>query len=151
MLTPARNSETPGAEPTMAEAAHDTDLCLRIMDRHAVRAGALARESGVAESQLSRYLSGQFMLPLRVFAALWRITRDPELLALLASAEAVVVPVRLRDIHRGGPRGAEGAEKGQGTGSEPGGDHPLTPSLNRPIRRQARPDFFAAHPSGVVA
>lgn len=97
MLALARNSSPSGAEPppepTMAEASLDTDLCLRVIDRHGLRQDDLARESGVASSQLSRYLSGQFLMPFRVWAAVWRLTRDAELLSILATADRVVVPI----------------------------------------------------------
>lgn len=122
-------------EPTMAQASFDTDICLRVMGRHSVQGGELAREAMVADSQLSRYLSGQFMLPLRVFAALWRLTRDPELLVLLATAETLVVPIRRADVPV----------------AEASPPHPITPSRTHPIRPQPRPPFFAAHPAGVSA
>lgn len=146
MTTPATPSANHPAnqdhEPMSSEIQHDSDVCQRVIGRHGVSQRDLARESGIADGQLSRYLSGQYPLPVSVFAALWRLTRDADLLSILnapsTARELVIIAV---------PRPALVAALADLLPPSP--HHPLTPSS--PPRPPARPPFFAANPNGVKA
>jgi hypothetical protein len=74
-------------QPSMAEMTADLDILQRVLARHGVSQDALARRLNLNPGYLSRVLSGQFPVTFAIFRAVWELTRDPELVALLDSPD----------------------------------------------------------------
>ena len=69
-----------------------TDMLNRVLDRHRVTQDQLALESQLSASHISRILSGERVVSPEVLRALWKLTRDPEVIASI-TGDALLVAI----------------------------------------------------------
>lgn len=77
----------------MAEISYEADLLRQVIEDHGHKQEVLALHARVAPHMISRYLSGQYPIPVQVFAAAYRLTSDRRLLRLFGSPSLVVLGV----------------------------------------------------------
>lgn len=69
---------------------HNT-VAARVLDRHNLTNDQLAREAQLDPSHISRVLSGERVLSPEVLRALWKLTRDPELLMSITGDPSITI------------------------------------------------------------
>lgn len=93
----AQDGAQDGAQLTLGDVApmsYEADVMLRVMGRKGVTNERLAKLSGISSGVISRYLSGQYPVPVSVIRSLLAETNDADLLELLApdSLRLISVP-----------------------------------------------------------
>jgi hypothetical protein len=92
-----------GAQDGGIPMTHEADILLRVLARHRVAQGRLAKAANVSDGHLSRMLSGAHPVTLAVIRAALAMTMDPELLGAIDhdsyALVAVPRPALPRDRH----------------------------------------------------